>query len=77
MVVCAILSVAAYIIGLAGLGMWAEQDGYYLNLEGRLQKAHRGLTPPPEVWPNTKALEAIAARAGFSLYADWKKGLKV
>ena len=57
--------------------MWAEQEGYYLNLEGRLQKAHRGLTPPPEVWPNTKVLEAIAARAGFTLDADWEKGLKV
>jgi formate dehydrogenase major subunit len=57
--------------------MWAEQKGHFLNLEGRLQEAHRGLAPPPEVWANTKVLEAIAARAGFTLDADWEKGMKV
>ena len=56
--------------------MWAEQEGHYLNLEGRVQEAHRGLTPPPEAWSSAKVLEAIAARAGFALDGDWKEALR-
>jgi formate dehydrogenase major subunit len=55
---------------------WAEQEGHFLNLEGRLQEAHRGLTPPPESWSNAKVLEAVAARAGYVLDAGWEKALK-
>lgn len=58
------------------VGIWAEQAGHYLNLEGRLQKAHRGLTPPPGVWPNTRVLEALAATMRFVLDSDWKKALQ-
>jgi predicted molibdopterin-dependent oxidoreductase YjgC len=56
--------------------MWAEQEGHYLNLEGRLQKAQQGLRPPDEAWSNAKVLEAVAARTGYVLDTDWKKGLK-
>lgn len=56
--------------------MWAEQEGHYLNLEGRLQEAHRGLAPPPKVWSNVKVLEIVAARAGFTLNGDWEKALR-
>ena len=56
--------------------MWAEQEGHYLNLEGRLQEAHRGLTSPPDSWSNVRVLEAIAARTGYVLDIDWKKALK-
>ena len=55
--------------------MWVEQEGHYLNLEGRLQEAHPGLTPPPEVWSNAKVLEAIAARTGYVLDTNWKRAL--
>jgi formate dehydrogenase major subunit len=55
---------------------WAEQQGHYLNLEGRLQAAHRGLNPPSKVWPNTKVLEAIAASLRFALDDDWKRDLQ-
>ncbi len=56
--------------------MWAEQGGHYLNLEGRLQEAHAGLTPPPEAWSNAKVLEAIAASMRFSLDTNWRRGLR-
>ena len=56
--------------------MWAEQEGHYVNLEGRLQEAHRGLTPPTEAWSNAKVLEAIAARAGYVLDTNWEDALK-
>jgi predicted molibdopterin-dependent oxidoreductase YjgC len=57
--------------------MWAEQEGHYLNLEGRLQEAHRGLTPPAETWSNVRVLEAIAARTGYVLDTNWDEALKV
>jgi NADH dehydrogenase/NADH:ubiquinone oxidoreductase subunit G len=55
--------------------MWAEQEGHYLNLEGRLQEAHRGITPPESVWSNSKVLEALAERVGTPLDGNWQKDL--
>ncbi len=55
--------------------MWAEQEGHYLSLEGRLQEAHRGLTPPEEVRSNVAVLQAIAGAMGITLDTGWKKGL--
>jgi NADH dehydrogenase/NADH:ubiquinone oxidoreductase subunit G len=56
--------------------MWAEQEGHYLNLEGRLQEAHRGLVPPSDVWSNTKVFEAIAERVGIAIDGDWHNNLR-
>ena len=55
---------------------WAEQEGHYLNLEGRLQAAHRGLQSPAEVRSNVEVLEAIAANMGFTLDRHWKEALR-
>jgi predicted molibdopterin-dependent oxidoreductase YjgC len=56
--------------------MWAEQEGHYLNLDGRLQEVHRGLTPPEDVRSHVEILEAIAAQLDFSLGEDWQNLLK-
>jgi formate dehydrogenase major subunit len=56
--------------------MWAEQEGHYLNMEGRLQEAHRGVSPSTEVWSSVKVLEAIAARTGYVLDTDWRGALQ-
>ncbi len=55
--------------------MWAEQEGHYLNLEGRLQEIHRGLTPPEEARSHVDILEAIAAQLGYSLGENWRTEL--
>jgi NADH dehydrogenase/NADH:ubiquinone oxidoreductase subunit G len=55
--------------------MWAEQEGHYLSLEGRLQEAHRGLTSPEEVRSNVAVLQAMAGAMGITLDTGWKKGL--
>ena len=55
--------------------MWAEQEGHYLNLEGRVQAARRGLTPPDDVRSHVDILEAIAAQLDFSLNENWQEGL--
>ncbi len=55
--------------------MWAEQEGYYLNLEGRLQEGHRGLTPPEDIRSHVGILEAIATQLDVSLDEDWRSEL--
>jgi formate dehydrogenase major subunit len=52
--------------------MWVEQEGHFINLEGRLQAAHRGLTPPADVRSHVDIIESIAAQLNFSLGEDWK-----
>jgi formate dehydrogenase major subunit len=56
--------------------MWAEQEGHYLSLEGRLQATRRGVKPSDEVRSNAAALEALAQKMGLALGADWKAGLQ-
>ncbi len=51
--------------------MWAEQDGHYLNIEGRWQEAHRGINAPADVWANEKVFEALAERVGVTLDGSW------
>jgi formate dehydrogenase major subunit len=52
--------------------MWTEQNGYYLNLEGRLQRGYRSLTPPETVRSHLDILGEIAAQLNFTLDEDWR-----
>lgn len=51
---------------------WAEQEGHYLNLEGRLQAAHRGVRAPAGVRSNLEVLESLAHCLGAETRGDWK-----
>lgn len=55
---------------------WLEQEGHYLSLDGRLQKANRSLQPGEEVWTSEKALLALAGKLGVTLDQDWQEKLK-
>jgi predicted molibdopterin-dependent oxidoreductase YjgC len=55
--------------------MWAEQEGHFVNLEGRLQEIRRGLTPPAEARSHVDILEAIAAQLDYSLGERWRTEL--
>jgi formate dehydrogenase major subunit len=55
--------------------MWAEQEGHYLNLEGRLQKANRSIMPADAIWTSQAGLESIAEKMGFAAAGDWKTEL--
>jgi formate dehydrogenase major subunit len=52
--------------------MWAEQEGHYLNLEGRLQKTSRALTAPEGVRSNAEALKALAGKLGVNADENWQ-----
>jgi formate dehydrogenase major subunit len=52
---------------------WLEQDGHYLNLEGKLQKATRAITPADDIWTTDATLKALADKSGAKLDDDWTK----
>ncbi|HWQ05495.1 MAG TPA: molybdopterin-dependent oxidoreductase [Longilinea sp.] len=54
---------------------WAEIEGHYLNLEGRLQETHPSLQAPQGVYSNALAIETLASALGFDVKGDWKAEL--
>jgi len=52
--------------------MWAEQEGHYVNLEGRLQAAHSSLAVPEGVKSNEQVFAALAEQLQMTLESDWK-----
>ena len=55
--------------------MWAEQEGSYINLEGRVQKANRALTAPEDVRSNAAALKALAHKLDLQPDENWEAAL--
>jgi formate dehydrogenase major subunit len=58
------------------VGNWAEQDGHFLNLEGRLQAAERGVRPSEEVQSNAGVFYAISQHMGLKMDNDWQAALE-
>ncbi len=54
---------------------WLEQDGHYVNSDGKIQEAHKALQCPVDVKSNMDVLEAIATNLGFALKSDWQSAL--
>ena len=54
---------------------WLEQEGHYLSLDGRLQKAERCLTPAADVRSTDEILLALAETVSARLNGDWAKEL--
>ena len=55
---------------------WMEQEGHFINLEGRLQKASKAVDAPEDVWSNEAVIKAVAAKLGVKVKGDgWKKQL--
>lgn len=54
---------------------WAEQEGNFINLEGRLQKAHRALTAPEGVRSNVGTLKSLADKLGMQSDENWEAAL--
>ncbi len=52
---------------------WTEQEGHYLNLEGRTQKATRIFEVPSHARTNSWVLENLANRLGIPLNNQWQE----
>jgi len=57
--------------------MWAEQEGHYLNMDGRMQAAHSSLTAPEGVRSNLSVLESLGQNLGLDMdiSTSWKDEL--
>jgi formate dehydrogenase major subunit len=53
--------------------IWSEQEGTYINLDGRIQKANKVLTSPKTVRDNLTVLSELAAQMNISLNSNWKE----
>ena len=52
---------------------WLEQEGHYINLEGKVQVANKSITPAEEIWTAQQALTSLADKLGVKLADDWTK----
>lgn len=56
--------------------LWAEQEGHYINLDGRTRKAEKAITAPENVRDNLEVLTDLAKRMNMSLDTDWQKAIR-
>ncbi len=54
---------------------WTEQNGHYLNLEGRMQHAIKSQDAPADVWTSYAVLSALAGRLGMTSDPAWEEQL--
>ena len=52
---------------------WMEQDGHYINLEGKVQEAKKAIAPADETWTAVQTLNALADKMGIKLDDNWTK----
>jgi formate dehydrogenase major subunit len=55
--------------------IWSEQQGHYINLDGRIQKAEPSLSCPQGVRDNLAVLTELATRMNMSLETNWQKAI--
>lgn len=55
--------------------IWAEQEGHYINLDGRMQTAQKAINAPENVRDNLAVLNEIAARTKMTMELDWQKAI--
>jgi predicted molibdopterin-dependent oxidoreductase YjgC len=55
--------------------IWAEQEGHYINLDGRVQKAEKSLVAPEHVRDNLAVLTELATRLNTSLETNWQRAI--
>jgi formate dehydrogenase major subunit len=56
--------------------IWSEQEGHYINLDGRTQKSQRAVTPPEGVRDHVSVLDEVAKRANLKVEANWQKSVR-
>lgn len=56
--------------------IWAEQEGHYVSMDGRVQKAEKVLTAPEGVRANLDVLSEIAMRMNMPVRVDWQGALR-
>ena len=55
--------------------IWSEQEGHYINLDGRMQKAEKAVNPPENIRDNMAVLSEVAMRTNMTVETDWQKAV--
>ena len=55
--------------------IWSEQEGTYINLDGRIQKSEKVLAAPETVRDNLAVLNELAAQMNISLDNSWREAI--
>jgi len=55
--------------------LWSEQEGIYINLDGRIQKTTKVLAAPETVRDNLAVISELAAQMNISLNSNWKEAI--
>ena len=55
--------------------VWSEQDGHYINLDGRIQKTEKVLVAPENVRDNLAVVNELATRMNISLESNWQQAI--
>jgi predicted molibdopterin-dependent oxidoreductase YjgC len=58
------------------VGLWSEQAGHYLNLDGRIQEAAKAITAPENVRENSSVLAEMAMRMNMPVKQNWQTALQ-
>ncbi|MFN8381948.1 MAG: molybdopterin-dependent oxidoreductase [Anaerolineales bacterium] len=56
--------------------IWAEQEGHYINFDGRTQKAVQTLAAPESVRDNLTVLKELAKYMNMPLDGNWKDAIR-
>jgi NADH dehydrogenase/NADH:ubiquinone oxidoreductase subunit G len=57
------------------VSIWAEQEGHYMNMDGRTQKVEKALTPPENVRDNLAVLTEVAQQMNLKMETNWQKAV--
>ena len=55
--------------------IWSEQEGHYINLDGRMQKAEKAINAPESVLDHVSVFSEIAKRVNMKMETDWQKAV--
>ena len=55
--------------------VWSEQEGTFINLDGRIQKTTKVINPPETVRENLAVISELASQMNISLNSNWKEAI--
>ena len=55
--------------------IWSEQEGHYINLDGRTQKTEKAINPLGSVRDHVSVFSEVAMRTNMKVETDWHKAV--
>jgi Uncharacterized anaerobic dehydrogenase len=55
--------------------IWSEQEGHYINLDGRARKTTKAITAAENIHDNLTVLSDLATQMNISLKSNWKEAI--